>query len=244
MARKYELKNIRALLTEGFTADELRRLCHDESDFKPVYHKLAQDTGKATIIDWLLEYANQKLKIEALLAWAKEHNPAMYEEYQPYYGVTISPTRSSNIHPNFQRARKHIRVLIVDDDGDVRKHLSQIFKSIGCETVEAKTNAEAIDFLLGSRMTFTILTTDAFRRSERAGEQGYIGLDLVRIVNKRLPNLPVILVSRDSPDILRKQASDLRVSALVAKNISEREMITVLQKVLDGEILPNPWTRR
>ncbi|MBI1877217.1 MAG: hypothetical protein HYR94_03110, partial [Chloroflexi bacterium] len=102
MANQYYLKNIRTLLTEGFTPEELRRLCHDESDFRSVYNKLAEETGKATIIDWLLEYANQKLQMETLLTWAQEHNPAMYETYKPYYDVTTSPTTSNEIYGKSQ----------------------------------------------------------------------------------------------------------------------------------------------
>ncbi|MCP4707755.1 MAG: hypothetical protein GY869_03950 [Planctomycetes bacterium] len=50
MVKRYNWQNIRAMLTEGFTPEELRRLCYDKPDFKPVYHQLAQNTGKTKII--------------------------------------------------------------------------------------------------------------------------------------------------------------------------------------------------
>jgi hypothetical protein len=78
----YNLKNIRALLTEGFTDEELRALCFDV--FKPVFHKLAQNMGKVEIVGRLLEYADQTLQIDKLLTLAKAHNPARYEEHKPY----------------------------------------------------------------------------------------------------------------------------------------------------------------
>lgn len=37
MTMHYNLSNIRALLTEGFTDEDLRHLCYDISDFRPVY---------------------------------------------------------------------------------------------------------------------------------------------------------------------------------------------------------------
>lgn len=83
----YNLKNIRALLTEGFTDEELRRLCYDEPAFRPVYDQLAQETGKMKIIDHLLEYAERKLKLDHLLTLVKEHNPTRYEKYKPYYAT-------------------------------------------------------------------------------------------------------------------------------------------------------------
>ena len=88
MPGRYYTKNIRALLTEGFTDKELRRFCYDVSEFKPVYNQLAENTGKAEIIDRLIEFAEQKLLVELLLAQAKEHNPGRYEQHQPYYPVT------------------------------------------------------------------------------------------------------------------------------------------------------------
>ncbi len=93
--KRYNWKNIRAMLTEGFSAEELRRLCYDEPDFKSVYHQLAQNTGKMEIIDRLIEHANKKLQIDTLLARAEERNPARYEKHQPYYDVTTSPTTST-----------------------------------------------------------------------------------------------------------------------------------------------------
>jgi hypothetical protein len=60
MSESYNLKNIRALLTKGFTVEELRRLCYDNQEFRPVYDQLAQNTGKAELIDKLIEYTDGK----------------------------------------------------------------------------------------------------------------------------------------------------------------------------------------
>ena len=45
MAEGYYLKNIRILLNKGFSDEELRHLCYDVPDFRPVYDELAQNTG-------------------------------------------------------------------------------------------------------------------------------------------------------------------------------------------------------
>lgn len=92
MDKQYNLKNIRALLTEGFTAEELRRLCFDEPEFRPVYNQLAQNTGKAAIIDEIIAYADKELQMETVLALAKRHNPARYAKHQPYAEVTTNST--------------------------------------------------------------------------------------------------------------------------------------------------------
>ena len=79
MGQRYNLKNIRTLLIAGFSAEQLRRFCHDTLAFKSVYDQFAQDTGKATIIDRLIEYTKQQLLFEQLLDWIKTENPARYE---------------------------------------------------------------------------------------------------------------------------------------------------------------------
>lgn len=77
----YILRNIRTLLTEGFSDRELRRFCYDTPEFRPAYDELADLTGKAAIIDALLEYADRSLLLDRVLAWAKAAKPARYELY-------------------------------------------------------------------------------------------------------------------------------------------------------------------
>jgi hypothetical protein len=95
MAKQYIFENIRELLTEGFTDEQLRRFCYDTPKFRPVYNQLAQASGKTEIISQLIEYAEQQLLIEILLDWVKKVNPARYEKHQPYYEVATSTTVSA-----------------------------------------------------------------------------------------------------------------------------------------------------
>lgn len=89
MTKHYYLHKIHVLLAYGFNDEELRRLCYDVPDFRPVYDQLARGTGKADIVDRLVEYAEQKVLLETLLELAKKHNPARYVKHQPYYELSI-----------------------------------------------------------------------------------------------------------------------------------------------------------
>ena len=98
MTKRYDLKNIRNLLAAGFSGEELRDLCHYETDFKPVYDQLPLNPSKADIINLLIKYAQQTSRFESLLTLAKAHNPVQYEKHQPYYEATaISPT-AEDVH--------------------------------------------------------------------------------------------------------------------------------------------------
>lgn len=82
----YNLANIRTLLTEGFSDAELRRFCYDTPEFRSVHHELAQYSGKAEIVDRLIEYAERKNLFGPLLAWAAGQNPARYQMYLSMQG--------------------------------------------------------------------------------------------------------------------------------------------------------------
>jgi hypothetical protein len=81
----YHIANIRALFTEGFDDQELRMLCFDIPDFRPVYEQFAVGTSKTDIIQRLIEHAERRLQMETLLALARERNPARYELHGPYH---------------------------------------------------------------------------------------------------------------------------------------------------------------
>ena len=112
MTTYYFLENIRTLLIEGFTDRELRRLCYDIPSFRPVYNQLAENTGKADIVDQIIIYTEQKLQFDILLAYAKKHNLARYKEHQPYYEEvpTESATSDNNGKKGTSTRVSHIKV--------------------------------------------------------------------------------------------------------------------------------------
>jgi hypothetical protein len=97
LTRQYNLKNIRTLLTQGFSSEELRQLCFDEPDFRPVYDQLSLDSGKTEIVSRILEYAQTKLLIDKLLALAQAYNSARFESHQPYYDDMDSSATSGSL---------------------------------------------------------------------------------------------------------------------------------------------------
>ncbi|MCB0213320.1 MAG: SUMF1/EgtB/PvdO family nonheme iron enzyme [Anaerolineae bacterium] len=113
----FNLKNIRTLLTKSFTDGELRRLCYDNPNFRPVYDQLSSEMGKDKVIDKLIEYADKTERFENLLDLAKEHNPKGYEIYQPYTTLTDSPASPPLPDPSPNpRLRDHIFISYAHED--------------------------------------------------------------------------------------------------------------------------------
>jgi len=95
---RYNFENIRILLIAGFTSEELRRLCYETPLFRPVYDQLAENTGKAKIVDFLIEYAERRMLLDTLLKEIKERNSAQFEAHQPYYEDNLEEQISSSSH--------------------------------------------------------------------------------------------------------------------------------------------------
>ncbi len=104
MTENYHLNNIKTLLTEGFSEEELRDLCFFETQFRPVHDLLPPQNGnKRKIIRLLIGYAVQKGLQDDLLTWAAETNPAAYQKYQPYLDAKeiVEPTENRVIDVSF-----------------------------------------------------------------------------------------------------------------------------------------------
>lgn len=128
MSRRYQLRNIRALLTEGFSKDELRRLCYDVEEFRPVHDALTSKLNKSEIVDEIITYGYRRLLLDMLLNLVKQDNPRRYENHKPYY----------------DDAPKTDRILLVDDSEDWRKQLGQLLQELGYQIMAVASKDEAI----------------------------------------------------------------------------------------------------
>jgi len=82
MSAHYHWQNIRLLLSEGLTVQELRRFCATAPAFQ---REFPDHTAKQTIIRYLIKRAEDISQGESLLIWAKTHNPVRYRLHAPYY---------------------------------------------------------------------------------------------------------------------------------------------------------------
>lgn len=109
--RSYLWENIRSLLIEGFSAEELAALCFDK--FKPVHNQLSPKSGKTDIVQLLLQHTDQTLAVDELLAWAEKNNPAKYEQYQPYFSLNASPAPFQPTPVSLPGSGVAVRILVI-----------------------------------------------------------------------------------------------------------------------------------
>lgn len=107
MDRRYQTDTIRKLLTEGYEYEALRDFCFDKPNFRPVFYRLAPNTGKSEIIQYLIEHAELYSYFNILLDWAEKKNPDRYAMYKPYWDESQPSTFEAPKPPKSTKFSKH-----------------------------------------------------------------------------------------------------------------------------------------
>lgn len=176
MAQRYHLRNIRALLTEGFSKDELRRLCYDLEEFRSVHDALTSKPNKSEIVDEIITYGFRRLLLDTLLDVVKQENPRRYENHKPYY----------------DDAPQTGRILLVDDGEDWRKQLGELLRDLGYQTVTAASKEEAIQYFTADEL-YDLAIIDL--RLDESKQDNKDGVNLGFWLRDNGYDLPVIIMS-------------------------------------------------
>lgn len=122
------------------------------------------------------------------------------------------------------------RVLVVEDDDDVRTLFGVILRETGYNVYEACDGLEAIDALKKRR--YDVLLTDYHMPKMD-------GLELLDLTRAMWPELPVILATSDV--LLTEQTPNSLLEpayAILEKPFVRAELLTLIRSAIDG--LPRP----
>jgi CheY-like chemotaxis protein len=122
------------------------------------------------------------------------------------------------------------RVLVVEDDADVRTLISMILSEAGYNVYEACDGLEAVDALKKRR--YDVLLTDYHMPKMD-------GLELLDLTQAMWPELPVILATSDV--LLTGQAPSSLLDpayAILQKPFDRAELLMLIRSAVDG--LPKP----
>jgi DNA-binding response OmpR family regulator len=115
------------------------------------------------------------------------------------------------------------RILVVDDDADIRRMNAQVLSRFGYQTETAKDGAEAWDALQANG--YDLLITD--NKMPRVS-----GIELVKKVRSEGMALPVILASGAMPEEVLNRALWLRLAATLVKPFTGDQLLGTVKKVL------------
>ena len=122
MTQPYNLRNIRKLLIEAFNLEELRRLCFEVPEFRPVYDNYSEER-KDELVRHLIEHCDRKSYFALLLSIIEDDVPATFAKYAGSLGgESTSPTRPTTVKesPSDPRAEKRAQLTAVIEEKERR----------------------------------------------------------------------------------------------------------------------------
>ena len=128
-------------------------------------------------------------------------------------------------------ARKKPCIMVVEDDDRMRELICLLMQGEGFETVELGDGMEALSYLAAS---------DVYRRDLSRPDlivadinmPTYSGLDLLMGIRERTHRPPVILVSGDGDEEIRREGERLGAACLVQKPFDVDRFLEVVEDCL------------
>ena len=118
---------------------------------------------------------------------------------------------------------KHIKVLIADDEPDMREIFAAWLRKLGCSVTEVADGQEALDAI--ERERFDAVVTDV--RMPRI-----TGIELVRSLHNSAKYTPVIIFVSGFVDLPLPDAYDLGIEAVLSKPCLRKDLIAALHRCI------------
>jgi len=122
--------------------------------------------------------------------------------------------------------RQHARVLVVEDNEQVRKMTLKRLDSLGYQTLQASNGPEAID-ILEQTPSIDLIFSDIVM------EGGMSGYDIARWAQKHLPQCKVLLTSGFNTERLQDKNADIQGLLVLQKPYGIAELQNMLSEVLE-----------
>jgi CheY-like chemotaxis protein len=107
------------------------------------------------------------------------------------------------------------RVLVVEDELNVRLLISFILEQMGWNVVEAQSGVDALD-VLGSDEAFDLVITDIL--------MPYVnGIELIEILKREYPHIPILVTSAHAPESI--EALEKGADRSLPKPFSKQQLV-------------------
>ena len=132
--------------------------------------------------------------------------------------------------PGSEALPSGLRVMLVEDDSEVRKVVEAFLAALGCEVVSAATADQALSVLDAGAGPFDLLLSDI------ALGAGMRGTRLAAEVQQRFPRMAVLLMSGFSSELLDADREVPQSWELLRKPYTRSDLARAMAKVLAGRI--------
>lgn len=121
-----------------------------------------------------------------------------------------------------------MRILVAEDDTNIRQGLCEIFESEGFETIEAGNGKEALDFYETKKPDFVCLDIMMPDIS---------GYDVCKHIRKKNLHIPIIFISAKSEEIDKVLGLELGADDYIVKPFGLREVVARIRAVTRRHML-------
>jgi len=139
---------------------------------------------------------------------------------RPNLSEDIERTRDTLTNP-------HPRILVCDDEGDIRQLIRQMLERQGFEIAEAQSGGQALEMLRSQ--TFELLLLD-FQMPNMSG------LELLEAIRPVRPSLKVIMISGTADGALRRQALSLGAIECLSKPFDLGTLTSLIKKAMGRSV--------
>ena len=175
------------------------------------------------------------LGLSTIYGFAKQSNGHITIYSEPGVGTTVNlylprcvdeqGTQTSMASPRDAETSRDERVLVVEDNHDVRELTVKRLKRLGYDVIECNTGAEA-QAVLRSGLKVDLIFSDIMMPG------GMTGIDLGRWVEQHLPGIPIVLTTGFAEETARGMPGTQKSWQILRKPYTQLDLGTLVSAVL------------
>ncbi len=199
--------------------------------FEPFF--TTKETGKGTGLGLATVYGIVKQHGGMIHAYSEPGHGSTFKVYLPVVRRLATQVGAKIEEPVRGGAE---RVLVVEDDAEVRRVLVEVLGGLGYRVSAAGDGAEALSLLSAPGAEVDLVVTDVVM--PRMG-----GVELCRAAEKAAPRTRFLLSSGYSESVISEDFLRRRGAAFIAKPYGIDTLARKVRTVLDGNVTPGAGTR-
>lgn len=163
----------------------------------------------------------------------KSHNGTIEVHSEEEHGTTFDiflPLSKENAEESYDMKGDIFQgnecILLVDDDENVLKSVTNVLKRFGYDVVGEKNGKDALRIFKNQSKTFGLVITDQYM-------PGFSGLELARKISGIDPDIPIVLCTGFSDKIDKKKLKKAGIHEIILKPVNTSELAQTIRRVLD-----------